>query len=106
MEVMLGLGNRFPFMKPQPGHAPCLSSIVQSLQWWHHRGLWFGDIKSGNIVVDDSRRSEGIIVVYLIDVESYVVWSSGHVITISGIQVRGPLGLRHKFSWSHGAAPI
>ncbi len=57
-------------------------------------------------MVDDSRRSEGIIVVYLIDVESYVVWSSGHVITIAGIQVRAPLGLRNKISWSHCSAPI
>jgi hypothetical protein len=65
-----------------------LSFLMQSLRQWHQRGLWFGDVKGCNIVVDDSRRDEGIIAVYLIDLESYVVWS-GSAVTVAGIQVRG-----------------
>jgi hypothetical protein len=49
--------------------------------------LWFGDVKGTNIVVDDSRRSQGVFAVYLIDMESYVVWS-GSAVTVGGIQVR------------------
>ena len=61
--------------------------LMQSLRQWHQCGLWFGDVKGCNIVVDDSRRDEGFIAVYLIDLESYVVWS-GTTITVAGIQVR------------------
>ena len=59
----------------------------QLLRHWHSLGLWFGDVKGTNIVVDDSRRSQGVFAVYLIDLESYVVWS-GSAVTVGGIQVR------------------
>ncbi len=62
-------------------------TFLQALNMWHVTGLWFGDVKSGNIVVES--LPYGGVRVYLIDLESYIVSSDSGVATLpSGHKVR------------------